>query len=133
MTQDAIVTKILPDGMAEVVVTRSTACGGNCGSCESCMFQSELRALARDNIGCKPGQRVVIETKTSRVFGAAMLVYVMPLLFFLAGYALAALLGWTEGARIAMSFGTLIISAVVLILSQRHKKKDEPISFEIIA
>ena len=83
MTQDAIVTKILPDGMAEVVVTRSTACGGNCGSCESCMFQSELRALARDNIGCKPGQRVVIETKTSRVFGAAMLVYVMPLLFFL--------------------------------------------------
>ena len=38
MTQDAIVTRLLPDGMAEVVVTRATACGGNCSSCESCMF-----------------------------------------------------------------------------------------------
>ena len=33
MTQDAIVTKCLPNGMAEVVVTRTTACGSNCGNC----------------------------------------------------------------------------------------------------
>ena len=36
MTQEAIVTRRLPDGMAEVVVTRGTACGSNCGNCESC-------------------------------------------------------------------------------------------------
>ena len=85
MTQDAVVTKILPDGMAEVAVTRTTACGGNCSSCEACMFQSELKAIARNAIGARPGQRVVIESKTSRVFGAAVLVYVMPLLLFLLG------------------------------------------------
>ena len=32
MTQDAVVTKVLPNGMAEVVVSRGTACGSNCGN-----------------------------------------------------------------------------------------------------
>ena len=96
------------------------------------MFQSELKAVAHDRIGVQPGQKVVIQSKTSRVFGAAVLVYVMPLLFFLAGYALAAVIGWSEGGRIALSFGALILSAVVLVLSQRMRKKKDPITFEIV-
>ena len=76
MTQDAVVTKLLPEGMAEVVVMRGTACGGNCGSCESCMFQKELHTEARNLIQAKPGQKVTIESKSSRIFGAALLVYV---------------------------------------------------------
>ena len=83
MTQDAVVIRLLPNNMAEVAVTRATACGGNCGSCESCMFQSELHTEARNLIQAKPGQKVTIESKSSRIFGAAMLVYIMPLLFFL--------------------------------------------------
>ena len=74
MTQDAIVTKLLPNSMAEVVVTRSTACGSNCGSCESCIFQSELKAIAKNSINAKPGQRVVISSRTTTVFSAAIIV-----------------------------------------------------------
>lgn len=133
MTQDAIVTKILPHDMAEVAVTRSTACGGNCGSCESCMFQSELKAEARNLIGAKPGQRVVIESKSSRIFGAAILVYVMPMLFFLLGYVLAAAAGAGENVRILVSFASLLVSAVILILSQHRKNEKKPITFDIIA
>ena len=133
MTQDAIVVKILPDAMAEVVVARATACGGNCGSCESCMFQTELRAEARNLIQAKPGQRVTISSKSSRIFGAAFLVYVMPLLFFLLGYALAAAAGAGDGIRIAVSFASLLVSALILVLSQRLNKKKKPITFDIIA
>ena len=133
MTQDAIVTKLLPNGMAEVAVTRTTACGGNCGSCEACMFQSELKAVAVNRIQAKPGQRVVIESKSSRVFGAAALVYVMPLILFLLGYALAAGMGATEPVRIIVSFSMLLVSAVILVLSQRLKKEKKPITFDIIA
>ena len=97
------------------------------------MFQSELKAVAKNRIQAKPGQRVVIESKSSRVFGAAMLVYVMPLVLFLLGYALAAAAGATEGLRILVSFGALLVSAVILVLSQRLKKKDKPITFDIIA
>ena len=132
MTQDAVVTKLLPDGMAEVAVTRGTACGGSCSSCESCMFQSELRVPARNPIQALPGQKVTIESKSSRVFSAAVLVYVMPLLFFLAGYALAAAFGASEGIRILVSFAALLVSACVLVLSQRLNKKQKPITYEII-
>lgn len=133
MTQAAVVTKLLPDGMAEVAVTRGTACGGNCGSCESCMFQSELRVTARNQIQARPGQKVTIESKSSRIFGAAVLAYVMPLLFFLAGYALAAAWGAAEGIRILVSFAALLISAVILVLSQRLNKNKKAITFDIIA
>ena len=133
MTQDAIVLKLLDNNMAEVAVTRATACGGNCGSCESGMFQTELRAQARNLIQAKPGQKVTIESKSSRILGAAVLVYVMPLLFFLLGYGLAAAFGAGEGTRILLSFSALIVSALVLVLSQRFNKRKKPITFDIIA
>ena len=133
MTQDAIVTKLLPNEMAEVVVTRSTACGSNCGSCESCIFQSELKAVARNTISARPGQRVVISSRTSKVFSAAVLVYVLPLLLFLLGFTAASLLGASEGIAILVSFLGLVLSAVFLVWHQRHRSADQQIQFEIIS
>ena len=133
MTQDAIVTKLLPNAMAEVVVTRSTACGSNCGSCESCIFQSELKAVARNRINARPGQRVVIESRTSKVFSAAILVYVMPLVLFVLGFVIATLLGASEGLAILVSFLALILAAVILVRQQRGQRADRQIQFEIIS
>ncbi|MBO4681077.1 MAG: SoxR reducing system RseC family protein, partial [Clostridiales bacterium] len=101
MTQEAVVTKLFPNGMAEVAVTRMTACGGNCGSCESCMLQSEVKTLAQNRLNAQPGERVVIESRTSAVFGAVFLVYILPLACFLIGYALAYVSGLSEGLCIA--------------------------------
>ena len=132
MTQDAIVTKLLPNDMAEVAVARTTACGGNCASCESCMFQNELKAVARNPIGAQPGQRVVIASKSSKVFGAILLVYVMPLALLVAAYVLAHLAGAGEGLCIAASFLGLLLGAAIIVLSQRLKKNKNAITFEII-
>ena len=133
MTQDAIVTKLLPNAMAEVVVTRSTACGSNCGSCESCIFQSELKAVAKNTINARPGQRVVIESRTSKVFRAAAWVYVKPLLLFVLGFALASLLGASEGISILVSFLFLVLAAVLLVRVHRRQPADRQIQFEIIS
>ena len=130
MTQEGIVTKLFPDDMAEVAVTRMTACGGNCGSCESCMLQSEVKTLARNNAGAQPGQKVLIESRSSAVFGAVFLVYVMPLLFFLLGYGAAYLAGLREGLCILCSFLGLAVGAAVLVISQ--KKRKSKISYDII-
>ena len=132
MTQDAVVVKLLPNDMAEVAVTRSTACGGNCGSCEACIFQSELRAVAKNRIGARPGQRVVIESRSATVFKAAALVYVMPLVLFFLGYALASVLGAGEGLCILVSFAALCLGAVILVVTQRRVKEKDKISFDII-
>ena len=131
MTQEGIVTKLFPDNMAEVAVTRMTACGGNCGSCESCMLQSEVKTLAKNHAAAQPGQRVLIESRSSAVFGAIFLVYVMPLVFFLLGYGAAYLAGLSEGLCILCSFAGLALGAVLLVLSQRRRKKNA-ISYDII-
>lgn len=131
MTQDAIVYKCLPNGMAEVVVTRTTACGSNCGNCESCIFQSELKTLAKNSIDARPGQKVIIESKSSRIYKAAMLVYILPMLLMVLGYALGAALSTGEGLGIALGFAGLIAGAALIVLSERRKNK-EPITFEII-
>lgn len=133
MTQDAVVLKILPNSMAEVVVTRSTACGSNCGNCESCIFQSELKAIANNRIGAKPGQRVVISSSSKTVFSAALLVYIMPLLFFLVGYAVSSIFGASEGVCVLVSFFFLAVSAVVLIVSQKKKGSAKQITYDIIS
>lgn len=133
MTQDAVVLKILPNSMAEVVVTRSTACGSNCGNCESCIFQSELKAIANNRIGAKPGQRVVISSSSRTVFSAALLVYIMPLLFFLVGYAVSSIFGASEGVCVLVSFFFLAVSAVVLIVSQKKKGSAKQITYDIIS
>ena len=132
MTQDAVVTRVFKNSMAEVAVTRGTACGGNCGNCESCMFQSELKVLAKNLIDAKPGQTVVIESSSKKVFKAVALVYIMPLVLFLAAYALGATLGMSEGVCIALSFAGLVLGAVILVMSQRKSKGKDQISFDII-
>lgn len=132
MTQDAVVTRILPDNMAEVAVARTTACGGSCGSCESCIFQGEIKTLARNLIDARPGQKVVIASKSSTVFGAAALVYIMPIVLFILGYALAYLAGASEGLCVAVSFLALLLSAVILVFSQRKKKNQQAFTFDII-
>lgn len=132
MTQDAVVTKLLPNNMAEVAVARTTACGGNCPSCESCIFQSEIKTLARNRIQARPGQKVIIATKSKEIFSAAALVYLMPIVLMLLSYAAASALGATEGIRVLVSFLAVLVSAGILILSQRTQKNKDKISFEIV-
>ena len=131
MTQEGIVTRLFPNDMAEVAVTRMTACGGNCGSCESCMLQSEVKALAKNRVEAQPGEHVVIESRSAAVFGAVFLVYVMPLVCFLLGYGAAYLAGLSEGGCILCSFSGLAVGAGILVLSQRGKNKKQ-ISYDIV-
>lgn len=132
MTQEAVVTKTLANGMAEVAVRRTTACGGNCASCESCVFERELKTLAKNSVQAVPGQKVLIESQTSKVFKAAFLVYVLPLLLFLCGYFLSSAFGMGEAACIAVSFICLMLGAALVVLSQKKRKTRDAITFEII-
>jgi len=131
MTQDGVVTRIISHSMAEVAVTRMTACGGNCGSCEACVFQSEMKVAAINSAGATLGQRVVIESQSAKVYRAIVLVYVMPLVLFLLGYILSAAVGLSEGLCIAFSFVGLNLGAALIVISQRRKKR-AAITYRII-
>ena len=125
MTQDAIVYKCLDAERAEVVVTRATACGSNCASCEACVFQNELKTVARNLIGARPGQKVLIESKSSRMYRAIVLAVL--------GCFLAYGAGASEGICVLCTFLGFILGAVITVLSQRLKKDKNPITFDIVS
>ena len=131
MTQDAVVTRTFHNSLAEVAVKRSTACGSNCGNCESCVFQNELKVTADNRIGARPGQKVVIESKTSDVLGAAALLYLVPFVLLFLGYAIGNALGWAEGGCVLIGFGFFALGVAFNVIYQRRKKAS-PITFEII-
>ena len=133
MTQDAIVFKCLNDEMAEVVVTRATACGSNCSSCEACVFQNELKTVARNLIGAKPGQKVLIESKSSRVYGAILLVYIVPILLAIIGCFSAYAAGASEGICVLCTFLGFMLGAAAVVISQKLKRDKQSITFDIVS
>lgn len=131
MTQEAVVIKQMPDDMAEVLVIRASACGGNCASCGGCKANRELRVPARNGIGAVPGQRVTIETASPRIFGAIVLVYLMPMLGMILGYVLAALSGAGEGLCVLGGFGGFALGVLLMLAVYRLRRKQTPITYTI--
>lgn len=132
MTQDAVVTKVFKNGMAEVAVTRGTACGSNCGNCESCVFQNEIKAYAKNSVHARPGEKVVIESLSSRIFGAAFLLYIVPMAVFVIAYLIVSGMGIGEGLGIVCSFAAFAVAVAAVVVYQRRSKRKNPIKFEII-
>ena len=131
MTQEAIVTGLYGDGTAEVAVKRLSACGGSCSSCESCALERELKIRAVNSAGARPGQRVLIESQSRTILGAALLVYLLPLGAFLSGYLLAALCGAEESVRILSSFAALTLGAAALVYLHKKRRLLREIRIEI--
>ena len=97
------------------------------------MFQSELKTRAVNPIGARPGQRVVIESKSSKVYGAILLVYVLPIALAVLGYFAAWSLGAKEGLCIVATFAGIVLGGVIVVLSQRLAKSKNAITFDIIS
>ena len=132
MTQFAVIKKLTAPDRAEVEVLRGTACGGSCESCGVCHYASKIRVEARHDIGAELGDRVEIEATTSRILGAAVLVYVVPFVLFFVGYALAAALSLGEGLSMVISFAFFAVGmGVAVAVGRRHRKN--PITYNIIS
>lgn len=128
MLQEAIITKIRDDGLAEVVVERSGICGGDCDECNSCRYEKLMKTVVQNPIEARRGQHVYIEMPTSGVLKGAIYIYVIPLIMLFAGYFIGYFAKLSEGGCIATAFGgTLIGVLIAAVLSKRqHKKAPAP-------
>ncbi len=122
MTQNGVVTRKLDNGRAEVSVLRGTACGGNCGSCEACQYNSHILLEAENLIHAGEGDRVIVTSSTSGIMGLTFFVYMLPLAAFFVCYAIAYALGCAQGLCIALSFAGLALGALAVVLIGRRKK-----------
>jgi sigma-E factor negative regulatory protein RseC len=131
MTQIATVEKILSGGFVEISVPRKSACGHDCEECAGCgMTGAAIRAKARDDVGVKPGQKVVVESSNKKLFGVVLLVYVLPVICFLLGYFLSG--GLAEGVRYAIAIAAAAVAFVPCVLYDRYAKAHELLTYTVL-
>jgi sigma-E factor negative regulatory protein RseC len=132
MTQIATVEKILDPSYAEISVPRKSACGHDCEECAGCgVTGSAVRARAKNPIGAKPGQKVVVESNTKNMLGVISLVYLVPIVLFLLGYFLSGTFG-SEAARYLIAAAAFAAGLVPAILYDRHLRKLGGFAFNIV-
>lgn len=121
MEQNVIVRRLLPDGMAEVMRIRESACSGDCHKCAGCGAAKQTMLFTAHNpIGAKPGDAVVVESDTGTVLKGAMLLYILPLITFLVGYIVGENL-WGRG--ILVSILGFAVGLAPIKLYDRHLAK----------
>ena len=131
MTQIATIEKDLGGGYAEISVPRKSACGHDCEECAGCgMTGAAIKARAKNDIGAQPGDKVVVESSTKKIFGVVALVYVLPVVLFLLGYFLSE--GLSEWARYAIAIAAFAVSFIPCVLYDRHARKKELLTYQIL-
>ena len=131
MTQIATVEKILPGGFVEISVPRKSACGHDCEECAGCgMTGAAIHARAKDPVGVRPGQKVVVESATRKILGVVALVDLLPVVGFLLGYFLSE--GLAEGVRYAIAIGAAALAFLPSVAYDRHAKKTEALTYTVV-
>lgn len=76
-----IIGKVIAvDGnMAEVIVRRVSACGENCATCKGSCETTSVKAMAENLAGAGVGDLVKIESESSAVVRAALILYMIPI------------------------------------------------------
>lgn len=133
MLQEAIITKIRNDGLAEVVVERLGICGGDCNGCNECKYEHLMKSVVQNPIGAVRGQHVMIETPTKGVVKGALAIYVLPIVLLIAGYAIAAALSLSEGTCIIAAFAAAIAGVIIAIVISKAKYKADPTPTKIVS
>ena len=123
MQQTVKVIKCNEDGTAQVAYLRQSACSGDCHKCSGCgAVEQTMLFEARNPIGAKPGELVVVESQSGPVLKAAAVLYMLPLVLFIAGYLLG--MQWKLGGLIGALAFALSIGIVVAYDRLVMKKKN---------
>ena len=138
MRQTAQVIRSTTPGFAEVKVRRVSACASAhaCGSCDHCSMMEnapEIVVVAENPEGAESGDTVIVESATSSVLGAAVLLYIVPFLLFISFYLLGGGLGWSEGAAIALGGAGFVLGLLSAMALDRWRKNHRPVQFKIVS
>ena len=118
-----------PDATARVMCIRESACSGDCHKCSGCgAVQQAMIFQARNPIGARPGDLVTVESATGPVLKAAAVLYLLPLVLFIAGYLVG--MQWSMGGLIgALAFA---LSIVLIVCYDRLVMKKKNTVYTIV-
>lgn len=111
------------DGSARVMYIRESACSGDCHKCSGCgAVQQAMIFAARNPIGACPGDLVTVESASGPVLKAAAVLYMLPLVLFIAAYLVGMqwnLGGLFGGLAFVLSIG-LVIAYDRLVMKKKN-------------
>ena len=126
MEQLVRIRETYDNGTAQVICIRESACSGDCHKCSGCGAAKETIFLTAQNpIGARTGDLVNLRSDTGPVLKAAIVLYMMPLVLFFAGYALGAAVNRNGALFGGLAFALSIV--FIVIYDRRMAKKDNTI------
>ena len=133
MTQIATVERILDADHAEISVPRKSACGHDCEECAGCgVTGAAVHARASNPIGARPGQKVVVESSTKNMLRIVVLVYLIPVVLFLAGYVIPTMLSASAGLSIFIAVLGFVAGILIAVRYDRRLRARGGLTFNIV-
>jgi sigma-E factor negative regulatory protein RseC len=115
MREQGVVTRIIPPDVIEVSLRASEACG-RCGACHpNTEGRVGIEAVAIS--GVKTGDVVEIEISTGGVVATSFVVYLLPVVFLIAGYIFGSTLASFFSIRISGETGGIAGALFLLTVS----------------
>lgn len=135
LEQEGIVISVEGD-LARVRTSRHNDCE-NCGACPG---NSAMVLDARNPLGAKPGQRVMIEVQAVGMLKSAFVVYILPLLAIVAGAVAGSWVAekyasepiWFQAAGAALAFAGSIGYIKFFDKSARSSANMQPVITRIV-
>ena len=120
MEQLVRIREVYDDGTAQVFCIRESACSGECHKCSGCGAAKQTVSFRAVNaIGAQVGQLVTVTSESAPVLQAAAMLYLVPLVLFLAGYLVGAECwnagtltggaGFLMGIALAVAYDRLVV------------------------
>ena len=126
MEQLVRVRNVFPDGTAEVLLVRESACSGDCHKCSGCGAQKETMIVTADNpIRAEVGDFVTLTSDTASVMKAVFAVYLVPLVLFFTGFGIGMAKGWSPGLLGGLGF--MLGVAFAVWVDRRTAKKNDTV------
>ena len=136
MVQNAIVKKLVGEGVAQVSLLRQMECGLHCdGACAGCgqKPKEEILALASNDVGAVPGSVVEVEPVDGHNISTSVVVFLLPCIGLGLGYVLGqSLLGLGELAATGTAAVGLAVGFIPAFLVNRAITRSKAPEFRIL-
>ena len=133
MTQIATVERILDSNHAVISVPRKSACGHDCEECAGCgVSGAAVEAIALNQIGARPGEKVVVQSSTKKMLGIVALVYTTPIVLFILGYLMMVAVSASVSIQYTVAIAGFLAGIVIAILYDRRLRAQGGLSFTIV-
>jgi len=136
MVQNAIVKRVISDGVVEVSLLRQLECGLHCdGACAGCSQKpkEDILALASDSLGTRAGDFVEVEPSDGRNLSTPVIVFLLPCVTMGGGYVLGqTVLSLGEIAALGAALVGLIVGFIPAFLMNRSIMRRQEPEFRIL-